>query len=240
MIKAVIFDLDGVLADTEHMSSQADDTVLARHGIWLTEEEKIRAYGRRMEEIFGDVIRDRGLRIDVSKLVGEKDSTFEELIKGSLKPMQGAGKILAALKKTGLKIGLATSSGSKKMENTLNELSISGYFDVMSSGDHVQKGKPHPEVYIKTAKKLGVEPAECIVVEDSEFGIMSAKAAGMMCIAIKSPNTRGQDFSGADYLADSLAGVEKEIERVVKAERRTSRREIKRENELKLARMMKE
>jgi putative phosphoesterase/HAD superfamily hydrolase (TIGR01509 family) len=204
MIKAVIFDLDGVIADTEHLSEQADVIVLSRYGIKMTDEEKMLAFGRRMEEIFYDILQARKSKLDIKKLIREKDKVFTKLIKGNLDPIKGSLELVDFFKKSGFKLALATSSHTDKMKPEIQELDIEDLFKVKITGDDVSKGKPNPEIFLLAAKKLGVKPSECAVVEDSAFGVQAAKNAGMLAIGFKSPNSAGQDLSKADIITDNL------------------------------------
>jgi HAD superfamily hydrolase (TIGR01509 family) len=211
MIRAVIFDLDGVIADSEHFSGQADEIVLARYGIKMTEKEMKEAFGRRVEEIFEDLLRARKLKMSVPELVKEKDVVFEKLIKGNLKPIDNSLELIGFLQRKGFKIALATSSHFDKMVPELRELGIEDLFQVKISGDDVSKGKPDPQMFLLAAKRLGVKPHECAVIEDSAFGVQAAKNAGMYAVALRSPNSEGQDHSQADMVVDDLARVQEHI-----------------------------
>ncbi len=213
MIRAIIFDLDGVIADSEHLSTEADDIVLARYGIKMTAKETKEAFGRRIEEIFGDLLKARNLKMSIPELVKEKDAVLEKLMIGKLQPIKNSLELIGFLQRKGFKMALATSSHEYKMVQELNELGIEDLFPVKLTGDDVTKGKPNPEIYLIAAKRLGVTPEECAVIEDSAFGIQSAKNAGMYAIALRSPNSEGQDLSKADLVVDDLSEVEDHFER---------------------------
>jgi len=204
MIKAIIFDLDGVIADTEHLSAKAEEIVLSKHGIEMTEREKTEAFGRRIEEIFDDILRTRKRKMSIKKLVHEKDAVFNKLIKGNIKPIKNSLALIDFFKENGFKLALATSSHREKMLPELHELGISDLFKIKINGDEIKKGKPDPDIFLLAAKKLGVKPAECAVIEDSAFGVQAAKSAGMFAIALQSPNSAGQDLSQADIITDDL------------------------------------
>lgn len=207
MIKAVIFDLDGVLADTELFSGQASGKALKVHGIELTDEEGKRAFGRRDIDSYSGYIESRGLDLNPKDLVKEKDRIYSELIKGKLKPIPGVAKLLKFLKKRGIPFAVASSGTPEKIRATLSELGFAGFFDIIVSAEDITKGKPDPEIFLKAAEKIGVNPGSCLVVEDAQAGIEAAKSAGMKCLALKSPNTYGQDLSGADRIINSLKEV---------------------------------
>lgn len=212
MIRAVIFDLDGVIADSEHLSTEADDIVLARYGIKMTPKEIKEAFGRRFEEIYGDLLKARNIDLSLEDLVKEKDVEFEKLIKGKMKPISNSLGLIGFLQRNGFKTALATSSHEKKMLLELKEIGIEDLFRVKISGGDVTRGKPDPQIYLMAAEKLGVRPEECAVIEDSAFGIQSAKSAGMFAIALRSPNSEGQDLSKADLVVDDLGMVKAHFE----------------------------
>ena len=211
MIKAVIFDLDGVLVDTEAFSGRAGEKVLKEHGIELTPEERRRAFGRPDLDSYSKYIKSRGLDLNPEKLVEEKDRVYSEMIKGRVRPLPGARKILELLKEKGIPFAVASSGTLVKVRASLTETGLLGLINILVSADDISRGKPDPEIFLKAAEKLGMEPEHCLVIEDAEAGIESAKAAGMRCLALKSPNTYGQDFSKADRILDSLSEMEEEI-----------------------------
>jgi beta-phosphoglucomutase-like phosphatase (HAD superfamily) len=211
-IKAIIFDLDGVIADTEHLSEKATVEILSNHGIHMTEDEKYRAFGRKIEEIFADALNARKMKMDIKKLMKGKDEIFEKAIKKDLRPIRNSIGLVKFLKDKGYKVGLATSSHMRKMVLELRILGIEDLFDAKMSGDHVRKGKPDPEIYLKAAKRLGVKPEECAVIEDSAFGVQAGKNAKMFAIGFRSPNSLGQDLSGADMVVDNLKKIERYFE----------------------------
>jgi len=214
MIRAVIFDLDGVIADSEHLSTEADDIVLARYGIKMTANETRDAFGRRVEEILADVLRARNMNLSVPDLIKEKDAELVKLMEGKLRPIRNSLELIGFLQRKGLKTAIATSSHRFKMDLELRELGIEDLFKVKISGDDVTKGKPDPQIYLIAAERLGVRPEECAVIEDSAFGIRSAKSAGMYAIALRSPNSAGQDLSKADMVVDDLGEVKDHFNRL--------------------------
>ena len=207
MIKAVIFDLDGVIADSEPLSGRATDMVLGKYGIRLTPDEKLRAFGRRSPDIFSDALRARRMDGDIRRMVSEKDEILISLISRGLRKICNSVEAVEQLRRKGLLVALATSSHREKMEMELKQLGIEEMFPVKVNGDEVSRGKPDPEIFLKAAQRLGVKPPECAVVEDSTFGVMAAKAAGMLAIGFDSPNSPGQDLSPADHVLSDLSGL---------------------------------
>jgi len=207
MVAAVLFDLDGVLVDSEPVSREASDRVLAEVGIVQTDEERKRVFGRRTVDNYRDAIKARGLDLDPSELVRRKNILFAELIRGRLQPLPGVLDLLAELKDAGVKVAVVSSSSMDRVNASLEEVGLILEFDLILSGDCCVKGKPDPEPFLLAAERLGVRPGECIVLEDAEAGILAAKAAGMKVIAVRSPNTHGQDLSGADLVVESMQDV---------------------------------
>jgi beta-phosphoglucomutase len=200
-IKAVIFDLDGVIADSEPISGKSTAMVLGKRGVSLTDDERRLAFGRRSPDIFSDALRARGKKFakaDIETMVAEKNAIMLSLMKDNLKAIPGSIELIGLLSKKGLKLALATSSHKDKMKMEVEELGIDGLFNVIVTGDDVSRGKPDPEIFLLAAKRLGMKPAECAVIEDSSFGVRAAKRAGMFAIGFASKNSPGQDLSSAD------------------------------------------
>jgi len=204
MMKAILFDLDGVLVDSESISTKASDKILADVGIVQTPEEKERVFGRRTEDNYREAIEARGMDIDPKSLVRRKNKLFARMVAGNLPPMPGVLKLLADLKDAGIKRAVVSSSPLDRVNVSLEEAGIIWEFDFIISGDCCTKGKPDPEPFLLAAERLGMDPPECIVIEDAQAGIEAAKAAGMKVLAVDSPNTHGQDISGADRIVESL------------------------------------
>ena len=134
-----------------------------------------------------------------------------DLIKTDLQGMPGIVDSIKRLKKDGYKLGIGTSLTRNYLTIVLDKLNVSQFFDVIVTGDEITNGKPHPDTYLTVAKKLGVQPNECVVIEDAKSGIQSAKAAGCVCIAIKNPNALPQDTTQADKVISSLDEITKDL-----------------------------
>lgn len=199
-----MFDLDGVLVDSEPISMEASDKVLAEVGIFLSDEERREVFGKRTIDNYRRHIMRRGLDLDAAGLVEKKNVVFTALIKGRLTPLPGVLDLIARLDDAGVKKAVVSSSPLERVNASLEEVGLILEFDLILSGDCCVKGKPDPEPFLLAAEKLGVEPGECIVIEDAEAGVLAAKASGMKCVAVKSPNTFGQDLDKADLIVESL------------------------------------
>jgi beta-phosphoglucomutase len=212
-MRAVLFDLDGVLVDSEPYSMEASNRVLAEAGIIQTPEERRMVFGRRTIDNYRALIKARNLDLDANGLVARKNRLFAELIEDRLKTMPGVLELLAEIKDAGLKVAVVSSSSLDRVNATLEEVGLILEFDLILSGDCCVKGKPDPEPFLLAADKLGVNPKDCVVVEDAEAGILAAKAAGMKVVAVESPNTHGQDLSRADAVVKSTEEVNVDLMR---------------------------
>jgi len=207
MFKAVLFDLDGVIVDSEVLSSLASDKVLSEIGIVLTPDERSKVFGKRTIDNYRNHIEARGLDLNPQELVDKKNELFKEVIKGRLKPLPGVLELLKNLEDAGVKTAVVSSSPLVRVEASLVEVGLFERFPVIISGDCCREGKPNPEPFLLATQRFGVEPEDCLVVEDAEAGILAGKSAGMKCLAVRSPNTHGQDLSKADVIIDSLEDV---------------------------------
>jgi len=208
MAKAVLFDLDGVLVDSEPFSREASDRILLEVGIVQTLEERKLVFGRRTIDNYRAAIEARGLKIDPQELVDRKLMLFANLIRGRLKPMPGVLKLLDGLSARGVRVAVVSSSPLDRVNVSLEESGLFSRFELVISGDCCRLGKPYPEPFLLAVERLGVKPGECVVIEDAEAGILAGKAAGMNVIGVRSPNTFGQDLSRADLIVDSLEDVD--------------------------------
>lgn len=188
MVKAVIFDMDGVLIDSEPSWRQAMTEVFTRAGIPYSEQEAAKTQGIRI----GDIVRQVRSQHPSADWTSEKlDKAIcdrvSDLVLAHGRVMPGIDRILDAAGRKGLKLGLATSTPRKVAGNFICRIGIGDRLDAICTGDEVRYGKPHPEIYLLCASLLGVEPQECLVFEDSVSGVLAAKAARCKCIAVPEP-----------------------------------------------------
>jgi beta-phosphoglucomutase len=209
MITTVIFDLDGLLADTERLHYRAYRMALLEHNVQLVEADYGEHWVRRGKGIDDWVVR-QGLDLDPGALRARKAAHYQTLLRSSLRPMAGATDLLARLQGT-LRIGLASSSYRDAVDAVIHCLGIADYFETVVSGLDVARVKPAPDIFLKAAARLGVVPGECVVLEDAEKGVLAAQAAGMRCVAIPNGYTRDHDFSQASLVLLSLREVTTEL-----------------------------
>ena len=205
-VKAVIFDMDGLLIDSEPLWQEAGKATLQNLGYTLTTEQYHTSTGLRTEEWidhwFHHFQIDQQLAPSAVSTILQK--AIENICKrGTMFP--GAEDIIQLFKQEGLKIGLATSSPMEVVEAVLNKFSLTDRFDVISSAGTLPYGKPHPQVYLQCAEQLDVSPLECLAFEDSFNGMIAAKAARMKCVVV--PDTNDYEhpkWAAADLKLKSL------------------------------------
>ena len=209
MITSIIFDLDGLLADTEKLHCLAYQTAMKEHGFALSELDYAEHWVRRGDGI-SDWLTARNLAIDPASVRARKAVHYLDLLVTSLRPMQGALELLTTLRGT-MRIALASSSYRDAVDGVLAGLNIANFFEVIVSGLDVTRVKPAPEIFLKAADLLGVAPAHCLVVEDAEKGIIAAHCAGIRSIAVPNDYTRHHDFSKATRICNSLTEITREL-----------------------------
>lgn len=201
-MKNYLFDLDGLLINSEELYLAANKTYFKQFGFDFTEELHKQGTGKKFAEWIKTVTN---IDLDGATILAERNKVYFELAKTRLKLMPGAKEILEHAKTHG-KTALVTSSNNDYVEFVFDHTGIAPCFDVIVAGDHVTKGKPDPEGYLKAAEMLHVEPSTCIVFEDAPNGVEAGKNADMKVVAVPSPYVKGdQVFKTADLLLDTLA-----------------------------------
>lgn len=213
MLRALIFDMDGVLIDSEPFWHEAEMAGFALAGRRLTREDCLKTTGLRVDAVV-DYWYSRSPWESPSP--GAVESAIVERVialvleRGALKP--GVGRALDFARSAGLRIALASSSPSAIIDAVLGRFGLRPRFEVIHSAEGEPYGKPHPGVYIRTAERLGLRPGECAAVEDSPNGVLAAKAAGMRCIAVPEPALRGHPWLAiADAVVDSLDDIDEAL-----------------------------
>jgi len=147
------------------------------------------------------------LPVDAAHLSRELVGISAELIRAAATPMPGVPGALHALRQAGYRLALASSSSLEIIAITLETIGVQTLFEQIVSSVEVGRGKPSPDVFVETARRLGVPPEACFVIEDSHNGVLAARAAGMPCAAVPCPSTRQHDLTGATFVADTLSAV---------------------------------
>ncbi len=192
---AVIFDMDGVLVDSEPLGMEAMRRVMARQGVPYTEADNNEFVGRTTLEECRILKARHRLEADERDLTRQYVDILVDLIREGPRPMPGVPEVLGDLGARGYRMALASSAEPVVIATKI------------VSGTEVARGKPAPDVFLETAKRLGLPAPRCLVVEDSRNGLLAAKAAGMACAVIPCATTRHQDFREADYRLDTLSDL---------------------------------
>lgn len=213
MIKAVIYDMDGVLIDSEPLWRKAEIRSFAKFNISLTEDMCKMTTGLREDEVVAYWFREFHVKSGNEKLIEKQIWKYIiELIQTESKPKDGVFESLEFFKKKNLKLALASTSAMILINTVIDKFQIRDYFEVIHSAEFEKNGKPHPDVYISTAKKLGAHTIECVAIEDSFNGIIAAKAAKMKCVAIPEKEFLEDKRLGiADVVLSSLNEVNDDL-----------------------------
>ena len=188
-IKAVIFDMDGVISDTQKLHASVEEKLLKKYGIELNSDEITEKYaGVPDKEFFEKIFKDYKVSVDVEKIINEKWKEMINIAKNNIFPIPGIIELVKQLKENRFKLAVASSSPHNFIELVLSELKLEGKFDVIVSAEDVKFGKPNPEIFLLASKNLSVDPSECVVIEDGINGIIAAKRAGMKCILLTREN----------------------------------------------------
>ena len=206
-IRAVIFDMYGLLIDSEPLQIRAWRNYLDTHGKVLTDEVLAKMYGLRLSDSAKVVACLLELDVTPEQIAIDRDRIFLATVPGNIEARPGAVELVTELKRRGTPIALATSGHRVYVDLALESAGIPKVFDVEVTGEMVERGKPDPETFLTAAALLGVEAQACLVLEDSPNGVRAAKAAGMTCIAIPNDDTTGLDLDIADEVLASLSEV---------------------------------
>jgi HAD superfamily hydrolase (TIGR01509 family) len=203
-IRGVAFDLDGLMFNTEEVFHQAGDELLKRRGHRMTRELLSRMMGRRAQESFAMLVAELQLLETVEVLLAESETIFEAMLETHLAPMPGLFELLDELETRGLPKAVATSSARPYLERILRRFGLLERFNFTLAAGDVTHGKPHPEIYLKAAKRMTLSPSELMVFEDSETGSKAAAAAGAFVVAVPHDYSRDHNFSHVHHIAQGL------------------------------------
>jgi HAD superfamily hydrolase (TIGR01509 family) len=203
--RAVIFDNDGVLVDSEPISLLAYRNAIWEQGVQLAEEDDERYCGLTDADIIKDMQTVYGRSLDLVRFQERKRLLYFEYAKEQpLPPFEGVREIVQALRDAGMPHILASSGSREKISFNLGRAGIEALFPAIVSGEDFHRGKPDPEIFLKSAEKLGIPPGECVVVEDSINGLKAARAAGTIAVGVTNTFRRAQLEPYADIVVDSL------------------------------------
>jgi beta-phosphoglucomutase family hydrolase len=205
-IEAVIWDMDGVIADTAPYHLSAWQEIFGKRGVKFTVEDFRHSFGRRNDTIIRKTLGEKTAQDEIEAIAGEKEATFRRMIGQKIRPLPGAVELLQSLKQNGVKMALASSTPIENIRLITGSLGIANCFQAIVTGHDVTEGKPRPEVFLLAAQRLGVKPGNCVVIEDAVAGVTAAKRAGMHCVAVTSTHSR-QSLKEADLIVKTLEEI---------------------------------
>lgn len=204
-MKAIIFDMDGVLIDSEPLHVLADKQAFQKLGITVPEGHLDKYVGVSDSAMWKELIAEFDIEKDLKEILNMQLSTKLKLLKkSSLTAIDGIKELLQELYSQDIPIAVASSSPTIFIKTVLKKINLTKYFSIIVSGEDVRNGKPEPDIFLKTAELLGFEPEDCVVIEDSKNGVIAAKRANMKCIGYDNHNSGMQDISKADLIINSI------------------------------------
>jgi len=210
MLKAVLFDMDGVIVDTEPLHSKAYHLMFDAVNIDVSDELYASFTGQSTISICRNLVSHFNLSKTPETLVTLKRKFFKEIFETDedLHLINGVLDLIKDYDNNGLTLVLASSASMMTINNVFTRFDLDQYFVAKLSGANLKASKPHPEIFIKASQASGYQKSECFVIEDSTNGINAAKAAGIYCIGFKSPHSRNQDYSKADLVISDFKEIE--------------------------------
>ncbi|MCL4142023.1 UNVERIFIED_CONTAM: hypothetical protein GTU68_057529 [Idotea baltica] len=207
MVSAIIFDFDGTIIDTEWSQYATVQEEFQRHGHEYDLERFRAVVGRGDGKHWSEELQDlMGPLDDIDQIRDRRLKAHHDLIEATeIRP--GVVELMAKAEALDRTLAVASSSPSSWVERHLTSRGLIDRFRFVATRDHVENAKPWPDVFLAAAKAIAVDPADCLVIEDSHNGVVAAKAAGMRCVAVPNPVTVDSDFSAADLVLDSLADL---------------------------------
>jgi beta-phosphoglucomutase family hydrolase len=208
LIKAVIFDLDGVIVESESAHIEAEQQTFLKYGVRISSDELHKYTGTTAKLMFTELIRKYKLNATFEEIFRQKEAILFKLLEKDAEPTKGVITLLKKLKSKGIKLAIGSSSTKKQIKYVLSKLDIEHLFDSVIGEEDIVRSKPDPEIFLKAAAELDVNPSECLVVEDSELGVEAAKRAHMKCVGYINPNSGDQDLSKADTVTDDFSRLD--------------------------------
>ncbi len=210
-IKGVLFDMDGVLVDSEWFICEAAVRMFAELGLTVKRDDFLPFVGAGENRYLGGVAEKYNFPLEIERAKARVYTIYDEIIPGKLEALPGVNEFIRLCRSKGLKLALATSADKRKMETNLNEIGLAGdVFDVKINGLDVERKKPFPDIYILAAEKIGLKPEDCLVVEDAVNGIEAGRKAGARTLALTT-SFDSSFFSDADWIGEDLSKVGEEV-----------------------------
>lgn len=216
-IKAIIFDMDGVLVDSEPHHVIIEKKHFAKLGLKISDEEHSTYMGKATDIMWKEIIHNKNLSYNSKELVAQtvKESITHFSFQEDLAPMPGLIRVLDKIKSKGVPMAVASSSGQAIIDILLDKIGVKKYFQHTVSSELVGGSKPDPGIFLFAANLLEVKPEECIVIEDSNNGVRAAKAANMYCVAYNGASIGNQNQRLADVQINHYSELEKILETLI-------------------------
>jgi HAD superfamily hydrolase (TIGR01509 family) len=217
MIEAVIFDMDGVIVNSEPIYQKIEKEMFSELGIQVDADLYRTFVGLKTQEMWGIVVNRFHLAHHPADLDKEEEKRYLDSIyqKNGMLPVEGSIQLIRSVRNHGYLLALASSNSIRAIRAVMEKFKIDEYFSFVVSGDQVIKSKPDPEIFIKTAGLLRKEPENCLVIEDSSNGVNAARKAGMKCIAYENGDTGIQDLSEADLVVRDLRDITPDLFKII-------------------------
>jgi HAD superfamily hydrolase (TIGR01509 family) len=179
--------MDGVISDTQNLHAQVEHELLGKFGIDISPEEITEKYaGAKTKDFIDELLNKAGKDHDMDQIMKNKWFRMEELAGGSIKSIHGSIELIKEFYNHGFSLAVASASDIEYVKEVLTSLGVIDYFEAVIGGDMVKKGKPDPEIFLLAASKIGINPEDCLVIEDGHAGMEAAARAGMKCIGLVS------------------------------------------------------
>ncbi|MBU0530098.1 MAG: HAD family phosphatase [Candidatus Aenigmatarchaeota archaeon] len=213
MKQAVIFDVDGIMVDTEQLAMNTAEKVMNDLGVVLSQEEKLMFVGVKAKQYFPELIRKKGLHLDPNKVLQKFYILYEK--EHPTVPILPAIEECVKTLKPHYKLGVTSGSPFAHVNNVLKRIGVQNFFQTVVTwediGDNPQHYKPHPRMYQMATQRLGVDPNKCVAIEDTKSGVISAKNAGLAVIGVEIGSKGLQDLSDANKVVKTLNDVGLEL-----------------------------
>lgn len=202
---AVIFDMDGVLVDSYAAHFESWRRLAKERGFEFTKEQFLTTFGRVSREVVVECgLLESPTPEAIAEIDDAKEAHFRDILCETFPPMDGAVELIDSLAEQGIPLAVGSSGPPENVALIIDLLGTRERFDAVVTGVDVSHGKPHPEVFLKAAERLGAEPCDCVVIEDAVAGIAAAHAAGMTCLALVSTGHTTEELAAADQVVHSL------------------------------------
>jgi HAD superfamily hydrolase (TIGR01509 family) len=213
-MKAIIFDMDGLMIDTEKLYFEVEKEIASEFNKTVPQELMRSLMGMSPKEAARIFIDNLKINMTIDEFLEIRGSKMEYKYKNQLEPMKGLFEIIDEFYPK-LDLAIATGSPKRFLDIVVDKLKIRNYFKVLQASDEIKNGKPDPEIYIETINKLKLKPEECFVLEDSSNGARAGKLAGCYTIAVKNVYSYNEDFGFTDYVADDLIKASAHIKNII-------------------------